>query len=166
MDRPEVRQLPNKLENLMNTYHVETSAVIDAPAGRIYELISDYHSGHPSILPARYFSDLQVTKGGRGEGTEITVKMNVMGVSQVYQMTVSEPEPGRVLQEEDTAAGVVTTFTVDSLSDNQSRVTIATTTRTNPGLKGWLEKLTTPPIARRIYREELDQLAAVLQSEK
>jgi len=31
---------------------------------------------------------------------------------------------------------------------------------------GWLEKVTTPPIARRIYREELEQLATVVAPEK
>lgn len=150
----------------MNTYHVQASATIDAPAARIYGIISDYQKGHPAILPSRYFTELRVTRGGQGAGTEIIVKMNVLGAQALYQMTVSEPEPGRVLQEEDPAAGVVTTFTVDPLNGgHQSQVTIATTAQTSPGLKGWLEKLMTPAIARRIYREELAQLATVAQQQ-
>ena len=146
----------------MNTYRVEESAVIEAPAARIYAILADYHVGHPSILPARYFTATTVTQGGRGAGTEITVTMNVYGSKATYQMKVSEPEPGRVLQEEDVAAGIVTTFMVDALNDAQARVTIATTTRNSPGLKGWVEKLTTPSIMRRIYREELAQIADVV----
>ena len=77
-------------------------------------------------------------------------------------MKVSEPEPGRVLQEEDAATGVLTTFTVDALNDTQARVTIATTARSSSGLKGWLEKMTTPGIMRRIYRQELAQIVDVV----
>jgi len=146
----------------MNSYQVEESAVIDAPAAQVYEIIADYHAGHPAILPTRYFTALDVIEGGQGAGTKILVAMNVMGTKVNYEMIVSEPEPGRVLREVDSAAGVVTTFTVDPLnSETQSKVTICTTAKTNPGLKGWLEKLMTSTISRRIYREELDQLKAV-----
>ncbi|MBP8292444.1 MAG: hypothetical protein KAX65_06715 [Caldilineaceae bacterium] len=78
------------------------------------------------------------------------------------QMKVSEPEPGRVLQEEDAATGVLTTFTVDALNDTQACVTIATTARSSSGLKGWLEKMTTPGIMRRIYRQELARIVDVV----
>lgn len=149
----------------MSSYHVEASAVIDAPAGRVYGIISDYHAGHPAILPPRYFTRVEVKEGGRGAGTVAAVEMNVFGAQVLYEMTVTEPEPGRVLREEDPQAGVVTTFTVDPVNDGeQSRVTIATTARTSPGVRGWLEKLTNPAITRRIYREELAQLAAVAQA--
>lgn len=146
----------------MSTYYVEESALVDAPAAQVYGIISDYHAGHPAILPARYFTKMQITQGGQGAGTKILVKMNVLGTKVNYELEVSEPEPGRMLQEEDAAAGVLTTFTVDPINDGrQSKVTITTTARTSPGLKGWLEKLMTPTITRRIYREELAQLAAV-----
>jgi hypothetical protein len=148
----------------MNRYEVEFSALIEAPAAQIYAIISDYHDGHPAILPARYFSDMKVTAGGRGAGTQITVTMNVFGVKSLYQMTVSEPEPGRILQEEDPVAGVVTTFTVDP-TEAGARVTITTSARAANGLRGQLEKLMNPAIMRRIYREELDQLARVVRAE-
>jgi hypothetical protein len=143
----------------MNTYQVTESAIIDAPTECVYAIISDYHEGHQAILPTRYFKEMQVFEGGQGSGTIITVLMNAFGTKVNYTMTVSEPEPGRLLQEEDAAAGVLTTFTVEPLQNNtQSHVTITTTTKVKPGLRGWLEKLTTPGIARRIYREELAQL--------
>ncbi len=113
----------------MNTYQAEASAVIDAPPANVYAILADYHEKHPAILPSRYFTDIQVTQGGQGAGTLATVRMNVYGTKTLYNMIVSEPEPGRVLQEEDAAAGVVTTFTVDPIDrGTHSRVTIAVAT--------------------------------------
>lgn len=146
----------------MSHYQVEVSAVVDAPAERVYDVLADYESGHPSILPQPYFTDLQVIEGGRGAGTVIAVEMEVFGVKRAYKMKVTEPQPGRVLQEEDKEAGILTTFTVEPVAEKQSRVTIKTITQTSPGLRGWLEKMTTPPISRRIYREELEKLATVV----
>jgi hypothetical protein len=78
----------------------------------------------------------------------------------LYQLKVTEPESRRILREEDSTAGVVTTFTVDPLNGGDlSKVTIKTTAQTSPGLRGWLEQLMTPAITRRIYREELALLA-------
>ena len=57
----------------MSTYLARESAVIEAPAERLYGIIADYHEGHPAILPARYFSDLTVVEGGLGLGTVIPV---------------------------------------------------------------------------------------------
>jgi hypothetical protein len=91
--------------------------------------------------------------------------MNVMGVEKVYHMTVSEPKPGRVLVETDDEAGVTTTFTVESIDGGaRSRVTIATESIAAPGVSGVMERLMNPPIARRIYRKELQNLEAYVQS--
>lgn len=151
----------------MKTYQVTASALIDAPATQIYAIFADYHEGHRAVLPTRYFTNMTVTQGGYGAGTEIDVQMQVFGAKAFYHMKVSEPEPGRVLQEEDLAAGVCTTFTVEPVhGDNHSRVTIATTMSKAPGLKGQLEAWMNPPIMRRIYREELAQLEAVLETHK
>jgi hypothetical protein len=144
----------------MSQTHAEATAVIDARPEEIYAVLSDYRQGHPAILPKRFFTELVVEKGGTGAGTIIKVRMNVLGVERVYQMTVSEPEPGRVLVEADTQAGVVTTFTVDSLEGGKrSRVTIATAARTSPGFQGLVERAINPTITRRIYREQLQRLS-------
>jgi hypothetical protein len=66
-----------------------------------------------------------------------------------------------LLVEEDEATGTMTTFSLEPLDDARTRVTIATETRTSPGLRGLVEKLMNPPISRRIYREELQKLAEV-----
>lgn len=148
----------------MNQYQVIETAVVNAPAARVYDLIADYQVGHPSILPARYFQNLTVTAGGQGAGTALTVEMNVLGTKAVYHMVVSEPEPGRILMEEDKEAGVVTTFTVDPVNGGgQTRVTIQTTAPTASGLKGSIEKWVNTAVTRKIYREELQQLAQVAQ---
>ena len=147
----------------MSTYQVAESIDIGAPAATVYALLADYKVGHPSILPRRYFSAVAVTAGGQGAGTAFTVELTAYGSKFTYHMQVSEPEPGHILSEEDAAAGVVTTFTVDPLDDTRSRLTIATTAQASPGIKGWLEKLMTPGIMRRIYREELALIAAAVQ---
>ena len=144
----------------MNQYEVSVSRVIDAPPAAVFAVFADYHHSHAAVLPKPYFTEMTVEKGGTGAGTEITVHMSVFGAKVTYHMVVTEPEPGRVLQEEDKAAGVLTTFTVDSVNGGQAtNVTLYTRARTSPGLKGFIEKLITPPISRKIYNEELDLVA-------
>jgi len=145
----------------MSTYPAQESAIIGAPAERVYEIIADYHEGHPAILPTRYFTNLKVLEGGQGVGTSIVVQMNVFGSKALLNLRVTKAEPGRLLVEEDEVTGTVTTFSLEPLADGQTRVTIATETRTSPGLRGLLEKVMNPPITRRIYREELQKLAEV-----
>ena len=52
----------------MGTYQAQESEIINAPPEHIYAIISDYHEGHPAILPSRYFTKMVVTAGGQGEG--------------------------------------------------------------------------------------------------
>lgn len=149
----------------MGTYQVEASAVVDAPPTHVYGIIADYHQGHQSILPRHYFDEMVVKEGGYGAGTAVYVKMSVFGSVAEYNMVVSEPEPGRVLREEDANAGVVTTFTVEPINQaTQSRVTIATTGRVRNGIAGLVERWITTAVSRRIYREELAQLNQVATS--
>ena len=148
----------------MTYYHAEASDIINAPPERVYAIIADYHEGHPAILPARYFTDLTVTEGGQGEGTALTVHMNVFGVKALFDLVVSEPEPGRVLVEEDKSAGLVTTFTLEPIDGGeQTRLTISTDARASSGLRGLMERLANPVLMRKIYREELQQLAQFVQ---
>jgi hypothetical protein len=145
--------------------HVTSAARIPAPAEAVYRLIADYHSGHPRILPARYFHDLRVESGGRGAGTVIRFGMRAGGVSRQYHMVVAEPAPGRVLVErevEPTAARIETAFTVVPADDGRAcTVTIATGMETRAGLAGVFERWLTSPMLRRIYQAELRQLAEV-----
>lgn len=148
----------------MKTYQLQASARIEAPASVIYAIIADYRDGHPHILPAN-FSNLVVEEGGIGAGTRIRFDMTMLGQTQHYQATITEPEPGRVLREDNgPAAGSVTTFTVDPLATTDAaQVTIATTFTQRPGLSGWIERFLISRLLPLVYEQELQRLAQVAQ---
>jgi hypothetical protein len=50
------------------------------------------------------FASLEVLLGGSGAGTVFRLGMNVMGARSSIEMTVTEPDPGRVIRERDEAA--------------------------------------------------------------
>lgn len=144
-------------------YTVEASRIIDAPADAIYAVLADYRVSHPAILP-KAFTGIEVEQGGRGAGTIAHAYMQVMGQKLHYRLVVTEPHPGRVLAEVDEAAGIRTTFTFDPLSPTQTRLTISSQFRESAGVKGWLEKLTNPGITRRMYHEELENIAEYVKA--
>jgi hypothetical protein len=147
----------------MKTQHVGASTVIDAPAQWIYKILADYRDGHPRILPARYFSSLEVERGGIGAGTVIRFEMRVPGMTRTFHADVTEPEPGRVLVESnwvetDPSSKSETTFTVEPINgEQQAQVTISTTL----SVANWLEGLLTTRFLRRVYDQELKQIAAL-----
>ena len=144
---------------------VKAEAVLNARPEDVYTTIADYRKGHPSILPKKNLYDLQVEEGGYGAGTIIRIKFRVLGVEQSFYQRVSEPEPGRVLVEQD-VEGVqnVTTFTVNPLEGGkQSHVEISTTLNASPGLKGFVERVVVSIFNPRIYRKELKLLEEVAQ---
>lgn len=150
----------------MGKAHVEVSQVINARAEDVYAVLADYHTGHPAILPRQYFKELTVEEGGIGAGTVFRLRMSVLGTERESRMTVSEPEPGRVMVETAPEAGIVTTFTVEPLADGtQTRISIATDITTRPGLSGMIEAWMSPPLLRRIYRQELEQLAEYMRGQ-
>jgi hypothetical protein len=141
--------------------HVSESLVIPAPPEAVYAVIADYRVAHKAVLPKPYFVDMRVEQGGTGAGTIAIADVNVMGVKQTYRLVVSEPQPGRVIEEVDEAAGVRTWFTFDPVDGGaQTRLTISSDTKPSPGFRGLMERLMNPPITRRIYREELALVAA------
>jgi hypothetical protein len=141
----------------MPEIHVTSSAVIAAPPPTVYGLIADYRQGHPSILPPKYFQNLQVEEGGVGAGTRISFEMR-LGRRWRLHALVTEPEPGRQLCEIYPDTGMVTTFTVDPEdAGHNSRVTIATR-YTKPGVAGWLERWLIPGLLRAVFAAELREL--------
>lgn len=140
--------------------------VLDARPEDVYATIADYRQGHPSILPLRNLYDLRVEQGGQGAGTVIRFKARVLGVEQAFYQRVSEPEPGRVLVEQDIdpAQNSSTTFTVIPVDQGQrSRVEILTRRNASPGLRGVIERAVVPLILQGAYRQELKLLEAVAQ---
>ena len=132
---------------------------IPAPAPVIYDIIADYRTGHPHILPARFFGALDVLEGGRGAGTKIRFEMKAFGRINVETGEITEPRPGTELRET-LASGIVTTFLVEPRGANAAMVTI-TTEYDKPGLRGWLESMLAPSYLRQVYVAELSQLERV-----
>lgn len=146
------------------TFDVSESAQVDAPAAVVYELIADYRSGHPRIVPPEYFSNLTVEEGGYGAGTRIRFDMKVLGTTRRGVMVVEEPEPGRVLVERDPAGGAVTTFIVDPSGPRACRVTIATALPRRSGIAGAIERFVSRRLLRKVYRAELSRIGDVAAS--
>jgi hypothetical protein len=141
-------------------FHIEQSAPVRADASIVYPLIADYHNGHPRIIPAPYFRNLKVVKGGFGAGTEITFEMVAFGRVTPTFAVITEPEPGRVLVESYPETGVVTTFRVEPV-DHACIVTISTDFPMKPGLGGFIERLLLKPFLLKVYTAELKQIEQV-----
>ena len=129
---------------------------IHAPAEVIYEILADYRTKHPLILPKPYFLSLHVEEGGVGEGTIINFKMNVLGRTQSFRSLITEPAPGRVLLETDLNSGITTRFELSPLEKREdTQVTISTELRNRGAVEGFVGKW----LLQKIYRQELKRLA-------
>jgi len=145
----------------MPLIHVSSSRLIPAAPNRVYAIIADYQTGHPQILPSRYFSNLQVEQGGIGAGTVIRFQMHAFGSTQTIRAEITEPIPSELLLETIAATGLQTSFHVVPQSDGKaSHVTIETKWDVK-GLAGWIQSLMVPRYLRKVYAEELDKLASV-----
>jgi polyketide cyclase/dehydrase/lipid transport protein len=138
------------------TYTVTASARVDAPPQRVYDIIRDYHKGHPSILP-KQFSNMRVEAGGMGAGTRIRFDVTVLGQTQHFVAVVSEPEPGRVLVEKNLEPhDSVTRFIVAPEDEGRAAtVTFETLMPGRPGITGTIERFVTRRVMRSIYADEL-----------
>jgi hypothetical protein len=143
----------------MPNVSVSSTATIPAPASLLYDIIADYHVGHPSILPSKYFGSLDVLAGGRGAGTRIRFEMKAFGQLNTRTAEITEPIPGRELRET-LDDGIVTTFLVEPAGADAAQVTFSTSYY-KEGLRGWFEKLLAPQFLRQVYAAELAQLAQV-----
>lgn len=145
----------------MARHTISASAVIESPAATAYAVIADYRDSHPHILPRPPFVSLDVEEGSIGAGTVIRFRMRMLGTTQEMRAAVTEPEPGRVLVEQDTAGDVVTTFTVEPAEGGKARVTISTDMRVPDGPIGWLQKKLITRLLRPVYVREIEQLGRV-----
>ena len=144
-------------------YRVSASSRVTAPAARVYDIIADYHNGHPHIVPPQ-FRNMQVERGGRGAGTVVSFEVKAFGRTQSFRHAVEEPEPGRVLVERDTNGSDATTFIVEpGAHDGESRVTISSVLHSRSGLLGALERAMSSAFLQRLYRQELANLEAFAQ---
>ena len=149
----------------MATLTVNASRRVPAPPREVYAIIADYTEGHPHILPSAYFRNIEVEKGGVGAGTRIRFEMTAFGTVRSMTADVEEPSPGRVLVERDVEGRVVTTFTVDPAREGrESDVTITTEMTTRGGILGVLERAASKAFLERVYRDQLERLAAYAAS--
>jgi Polyketide cyclase / dehydrase and lipid transport len=150
----------------MGLIKAKAAAVLAARPEDVYATIADYRQGHPHIIPQESLYDLQVEQGGYGAGTIIRFQARALGVERSFYQRVSEPEPGRVLVEQDidSVNNVVTTFTVTPLEQGQkSHVEISHTEKASPGLQGFIERIVEPIVMSPILRKELKLLEGVAQ---
>lgn len=149
----------------MSRIRAAASMLIDAQAEEIYAVLADYRTQHPQILPRKYFKSLEIETGGQGAGTVFRTTIRAGGINRSYHMVVSEPKQG-VLVETDTSSGLTTTFTVQPVEDGkQSSVEIASEWESK-GIQGFFERLMAPPTMRRMFLEELAQLADFVKSKR
>lgn len=140
----------------MATVRASAEGLVAAPAEAVYGYLSDMVDHHPRFLPEA-FSDFQVESGGVGTGTVTSFKVTAGGRTRQYRMTVTEPEPGRVLRESDANSSLETTFTVLP-AGNGSRVRIETSWEGAHGVGGFFERIFAPRAMAAIYRDELGRL--------
>ena len=141
-------------------FRVSVSGRIGAPPVQVYAVIADYKEHHPRIVPPEYFRRLDVLEGGVGAGTRTQIEMRVLGVTRVFEQVVTEPQPGRVLMETNQDGSAVTTFTVQPAGTYAAtQLTITTDITARPGLAGFVERLFTSAMLRRIYQKEFARLA-------
>ena len=138
--------------------HISARSRVGAPPERVYGILADYNTGHPSILPSA-FTKLTVEKGGVGAGTTISFELRLLGRARRYRASVTEPEPGRVLMERILDNDAVTTFRVDpGALRNESDVTITTKVMVWPGVVGQIQGFVLTWLLESLYRKELSLL--------
>lgn len=150
----------------MSRIRVEASRVVDASPETVYQFLADYQVKHPSILPRESFVGYTVEEGGTGAGTVVSFRIRAGGRERSYRMRVSEPEPGRVLQEQDMDSSLVTRFTLTPADGNvRTNVSIVTQWQGGSGFGGFMERTFAPMAMRGIYTKELDRLAEAMKTD-
>lgn len=136
------------------------SRIIHAPAPALYEIIADYRTKHPLILPKPYFLSLEVEEGGFGAGTIVRFEMRVLGRTRAFRSLITEPVPGQALLERDLESGISTGFDVAPLENGRdSQVTISTELKNQRGLEALIARV----VLQNIYRKELMLLAGLAE---
>jgi Polyketide cyclase / dehydrase and lipid transport len=143
----------------------EAKATIGARTDAVYEVIADYRTHHPNIMPPSLFSRIEVESGGTGAGTTFHITLHLAGTKKRMRMRVAEPDPGRVLTETNLDTGIVTAFEVTPANgDGATLARISSDWETAPGIRGLFDRVATPPLMRWIFGKQLRQLARYMTS--
>ena len=147
--------------------HVESQATINAPPATVYSIIADYRVAHNAILPRPFFQSMDVEKGGFGAGTVVLLRTKMMGQILEMRQIVSEPEPGRIIQEKDFDGDLVTRFVFDPVNNGQqTRLTISTDFPVSKGIKGLFERFLIPTMFPPVYQQELENISAYVAKQQ
>jgi len=137
---------------MSSTFTIEASQVINARPEELYAVIADYRVAHQAILPRPPFIEMLVVKGGQGAGTETRLTLK---------------EPGRTIVETDVDTGQYSRFIFEPLNGGkQTKMTIFSEFPASPGLMGFVEKLMQPAFIRRVYQQELRNIAEYVREKQ
>lgn len=143
--------------NQMAEILVSAERALDQPANKVYSYIVDYQTHHAAWLPPAY-SQYLVTAGGVGTGTEFSYHLNTGRRERDYHMEVTEPIPGRTVQEADTTSSLTNTWTIESRG-NGSLVRIETRWQGAGGVGGFFERTFAPRALQALHTDTLARLA-------
>ncbi len=147
----------------MGRIFVRSERIIEARPRDIFQVLSDYTTRRPRILPPNYL-DYTVTQGGQGSGTVIRYRLHAAGRERAYEMQVEETVKGQVLTERDKGSSLVTRWCVLPIADGQkSKVSIESDWESSGGIGGFFERTFAPLGLSRIYRDILVALALIVQ---
>jgi Polyketide cyclase / dehydrase and lipid transport. len=150
----------------MRRDHFEMVALIPARPEEVYAVLADYRHEHAHIVPSKYLRNLEVEAGGVGAGTVIRYRARAFGIERPSRALISEPEPGRVLVEQETTSTLRTTFTVTPTDDpQQAHIQIATHWIPSRNPFKIAEQVLYPVIMRDMYTRSF-QLIAQYVAEK
>ncbi|GAA4135796.1 SRPBCC family protein [Actinomadura keratinilytica] len=133
---------------------------VEASPQRVLEVLGDYDGVRARTLTG-HFSEYEVRKGGKGDGTVVHWKPAATGKRvRDCLMSVSVPDAA-TLVERDANSSMVTTWTVSPAGDG-ARVRVTTTWSGASGVGGFFERTFAPRGLQRVYDEQLAKIASEL----
>lgn len=145
----------------MGKVYATTERTYGAEPARVYEVLADYAVVRPKLLPAQY-SEYEVRAGGVGAGTQVHWKLQATEKRvRDCLFTVSAPSPEKLV-ETDANSSMVITWTVSSVGESGSKVTVEASWTGASGIGGFFERTFAPKGLNRIHDQVLANLAAEL----
>ena len=145
----------------MGKIQVKNERVINAQPSKVYDVLKDYKEKRPLFLTPN-FLDYQVEKGGSGDGTIVSYRLQAARRERPYHIKVNEVVKGQAIQERDTNSSLVTTWSVSPV-ESGTRVSVVTDWEGGQGVGGFFERTFAPLGLHRIYDRMLDQLTSLVQ---
>jgi hypothetical protein len=146
----------------MSQIVVHTEAQIPAPADTARAALRDYATVRPRILTDEY-RDYRVLEGGDGDGTVAAWTLQATKKRSRDVIADIDVTSGGGVVERDRNSTLVTTWTVEPLSDRTSTVKVETTWKGSGGVGGFFEKTFAPNGLRAIQSRVLQRLAEELR---